>query len=200
MPRNPTLVCHSLSSDRWGDFETLFGKNGACGGCWCACWRRSRSDFVNGKGAGNKRFMLKVVEAGEPTGILGYLDEEPVAWCALAPRDDYPALERSRILKPVDETPVWSITCFFVRKDHRRKGLTVQLLRAAVERVRSCGGTIVEGYPIEPRLDNVPPVFAWVGLSPAFLAAGFHEVARRSEGRPIMRCDVTSATRKKRKR
>src|SRR5829696_449986 len=111
-------------------------------------------------------------------------------WCAVAPRADYPALARSRVLQPVDDTPVWSVSCLFVHKDHRKKGLSVRMLRAAVEHVKKQGGTVVEGYPIEPKTDEVTPVFAWTGLASAFRAAGFTEVARRSDTRPIMRCVI----------
>ena len=191
MPKKTTsLVCHPLTPDRWADFETLFGERGACGGCWCTYWRRSRSEFNANKGARNRRFILKVVESGPPPGIIGYLDGEPVGWCAVAPREDYPALSRSRILKPVDDTPVWSISCLFVRRDQRKKGLSVRLLPAAVEYVKTQGGTAVEGYPSEPKSDNMPAAFAWTGLASAFLAAGFRECARRSETRPIMRYHV----------
>ena len=190
MSRKPKVVCHPLTPDRWRDFETLFGERGACGGCWCADRRRPRSEFVRDKGAGNRRFMLKVVKAGEPPGILGYLGGEPVGWCAVAPRNDYQILARLRILQPVDATPVWSISCLFVRKDQRKKGLSVQLLLAAVEHVKSRGGTVVEGYPVEPKSSSMPAPFVWVGLASAFRTAGFREVARRSDTRPIMRRQV----------
>lgn len=186
MPR-PKLVFHPLTPDRWADFEKLFGERGACGGCWCTYWRRPRSEFVTNKGAGNRRYMLNVVQAGDPPGMLGYIDGEPVGWCAIARRETYSALERSRILKPVDDTPVWSVSCLFVHKNHRKKGVSVQLLRAATDYVKQQGGTVVEGYPVEPKSDDMPAAFAWVGLASAFLAAGFKEVARRSETRPIMR-------------
>jgi GNAT superfamily N-acetyltransferase len=187
----PKLVCHPLTPDRWDDFETLFGERGACAGCWCTFWRRPRSEYDANRGAGNRRFMLKVVNNGPPPGLLGYLNDEPVGWCAVAPRADYPALGRSRILQPVDDRPVWSVSCLFVRKDQRRKGLSVQLLRAAVSHVQKQGGRIVEGYPVEPKSDKVPDPFVWHGLASAFLAAGFREVARRSDTRPIMRFEIT---------
>lgn len=190
MSSKPRLQCHPLTSDRWADFETLFGERGACGGCWCTFWRRPRAEFVRDKGAGNRRFMLNLVDEGEPPGILGYMGEEPVGWCAVAPRQEYLTLEKSRILKPVDDTPVWSISCLFVEKKHRRKGFSVQLLRGAMEHVRLRGGKIVEGYPIEPKTDDMPAPFAWVGLAAAFLSAGFREVARRSDTRPIMRYQI----------
>src|SRR5262245_42977412 len=125
------VVFHPLTPERWPAFEKLFGERGACGGCWCAYWRRPRSEFNHDKGARNRRFMLKLVQDGEPPGILAYINGEAVGWCAVAPREDYSALKRSRILSPVDEQPVWSISCFFVHKDHRKKGLSVRLLQAA---------------------------------------------------------------------
>jgi GNAT superfamily N-acetyltransferase len=110
-----------------------------------------------------------------------------VGWCALAPRATYVRLGTSRNLKPVDEQPVWSVSCFFVARPYRRRGVTVQLLRAAVKHARSRGARIVEGYPIEPGDGNVPAAFAWTGFVPAFREAGFDEVARRSPRQPIMR-------------
>ena len=100
---------------------------------------------------------------------------------------EFSTLERSRILKPVDDQPVWSVVCFFVKRPSRRQGLTVQLLKAAVEYAKSNGAKIVEGYPVEPREGASPDVFVWTGLASAFKQAGFVEVLRRSETRPIMR-------------
>jgi GNAT superfamily N-acetyltransferase len=177
---------HPLTPARWGDFETLFGERGACGGCWCMWWRIPRSQYNNQKGEKNRRAMNALVKAGEVPGILAYLDGKPVAWCSVAPRESFSGLERSRILKPVDEQPVWSIVCFFIAKEHRRKGLSVKLLKAAIEYVRQRGGRIVEGYPVESKKDQ-PDAFVWTGLASAFAKAGFKEVERRSGSRPIMR-------------
>jgi GNAT superfamily N-acetyltransferase len=122
---------------------------------------------------------------------LAYVKEQPVGWCAIAPRESYPVLERSRILKPVDEAPVWSVVCFFVSKGFRGKGITTALLRAAVDSAKQWGARVIEGYPIEPKNPRMPAVFAWTGLASAFRQAGFVEVLRRSETRPIMRYVVT---------
>ena len=176
-----------LTKERWPDFEKLFGKNGACGGCWCMYWRLTRSEFETRKGEGNRRAMKTLVQKGKIPGLLVFHDNQAVAWCALAPRGHYSALERSRILKPVDDQPVWSISCFFVAKNHRKQGLTVKLLCAAVEYVKKQGGKIVEGYPVEPRKGRLPDTFVWTGLSSAYKQAGFVECARRSETRPLMR-------------
>jgi GNAT superfamily N-acetyltransferase len=181
------LGFHPLTIERWADFEKLFGERGACGGCWCMWWRLKRFEFERQKGGGNKKAIKRIVNSGEIPGILAYADGQAVAWCAVAPRETYPTLERSRTLKRVDDKPVWSIVCFFVAKPFRGKGITLKLLRAAIGHVHEHGGRIVEGYPTDPKEGRMPDVFVYTGLASAFRKAGFVEVARRSEKHPIMR-------------
>lgn len=185
--RPQKLTFHPLTPARWADLETLFGERGACGGCWCMFWRQTRAEYEKKKGAGNRRAFKKIVESGKAPGILAYADGAPVGWCAVAPRTDYSTLGRSRVLAPVDERVVWSVPCFFVARPFRRRGLTVELLRAAVDFARRKGAKIIEGYPVEARKDKMPDVFAYTGLPSAFRRAGFVEVVRRSRTRPIMR-------------
>lgn len=181
------LKFHPLIPERWTDLEKLFGEHGACGGCWCMWWRLKRSEFEQQKGEGNRRALKKMVDSGEIPGILAYANDQPIAWCSVAPREAYPTLERSRTLKRVDDEPVWSVVCFFVAKSFRRKGVNGRLVRAAIEYVRKQGGKILEGYPIEPKKEKIPDTFAYTGLASTFRKAGFVEVLRRSETRPIMR-------------
>ena len=182
------LEFRPLTPSRWKDLETLFGERGACGGCWCMWPRLRRADFQKQKGPGNKRAMKRIVQSGPPPGLLAYADGRPVAWCALAPRETYCVLENSRILKRVDELPVWSVVCFFVAKPFRRRGLTAKLLEAAAAYVRKHGAGIIEGYPVDPKPGaRSAEVFVWTGLASAFRKAGFEEVQRRSPTRPIMR-------------
>ncbi len=178
---------HPLTPENWSDFEKLFGPRGACGGCWCMYWRLTRSQYEDQHGIYNRRSLKALVESGSIPGILAYEDGEPVGWCSIAPRDEFPTLSRSRILKPVDDQPVWSVVCFFVARKQRRRGLTVQLLKAAIEYTRSKGAKVIEGYPVEPKTGKSPDVFVYTGISSAFKQAGFVEVLRRSETRPIMR-------------
>jgi GNAT superfamily N-acetyltransferase len=190
-PKKPTFTWHPLTPDRFSDLQTLFGPHGACGGCWCMTWRLSRQEFHEGKGATNEaRFHLAVM-TGPPPGVLLYHEHEPVAWCAIAPREDYPALERSRVMARVDDQPVWSVSCFFVRKDWRGKGLTVELLDAATEFAKSQGATIVEGYP-SVTSKRYADAFVWTGLDSAFIKAGFAEAVKRSPARKIMRKYLTA--------
>jgi len=181
------MVFHPLTEDRWADLETLFGEHGAVGGCWCMWWRLKRSRYEKQKGEGNRRALHAIVVSGEVPGILAYAEGRPIGWCSVAPRERFPVLDRSRILKRIDDKPVWSIVCLFVEKQHRNEGVSVQLLRAAVDYVREQGGQVVEGYPVEPKKDRMPDLFASTGLAVAFREAGFIECVRRSETRPIMR-------------
>jgi GNAT superfamily N-acetyltransferase len=181
------LKFYPLTSKRWKDLERLFGPRGACEGCWCMWWRIPRAEFMKNRGQRNKEALKNIVDSGKVPGILAYLQSKPVGWCAVAPRDDYQPLERSRLLKRVDEKPLWSVVCFFVAKEFRHKGITVKLLNAAVDYARKEGGKIVEGYPKEAKKTETRDTFFYTGPVSTFRKAGFVEIARRSESRPIMR-------------
>jgi GNAT superfamily N-acetyltransferase len=184
------LHVHPLGPDRWPDLEKLFGSRGAVGGCWCMWWRLPRAEYERSKGEGNRALFRSHVTAGAEPGLLAYDGDAPVAWCAIEPRDAYPVLDRSRVLKRVDDEPVWSVTCFFVAKTHRGSGAATTLLRAAVAHAAARGARVVEGYPVDPKKDRMPVVFAHTGFVAMFRAAGFTEVERRSPTRPIMRYTI----------
>lgn len=131
--------------------------------------------------------MKKLVASGAPTGLLAYEGGKAVGWAALAPRETFRRLETSRVLKPVDDKPVWSTPCFFTAKEARGKGVTAFLLKAAAAQAKKNGAAVLEGYPVETKGEKVPDAFVWWGLSGAFKKAGFKEAARRSKTRPIMR-------------
>jgi GNAT superfamily N-acetyltransferase len=140
-------------------------------------WRQTAREFSAGKGESNRKAFKALVDAGERPGLLAYIDGEAVGWCAVAPRQRYPRLERSPTLKPIDDQPVWSITCFFVAKPHRKRGLTIELVRSALEFVRQRGGRIVEAYPIDAGSGTCPPTSAYTGLLSTFLELGFVDVS-----------------------
>jgi GNAT superfamily N-acetyltransferase len=150
-------------------------------------WRIKRKDFEQQQGEGNHDAMCSIVESGKVPGILAYSDGAPVAWCSVAPREDFPVLDRSPILKRVDDQPVWSVVCFFIAKEYRHQHLSSRMLKAAVDYAAQHGARIVEGYPITPKKDQAPDIYIFTGLESTFVKAGFVEVARRSEFRPIMR-------------
>jgi len=180
-----------LHPDRWGDFELLFGPRGACAGCWCMYWKLPRKDFTAGQGDCNRLAQKEIVTSGRIPGLLAYVDGIPAGWVAVEPRENYPVMKNSRILKPLDDIPVWSVTCFFVAKKYRSQGLTVALLKVAIDYVLKQGGKVMEGYPVEPReAGKMPPAFVYTGLASAFKQAGFTEAGRRSPTRPIMRYSI----------
>lgn len=180
------LSIHPLTPERWADLETLFGPRGAYAGCWCMWWRLPRAEFTHLQGAGNRAALKALVDSGAATGLLAYLDGLPVGWIAVAPREDYASLERSRTLKRVDDQPVWSITCFYIHRKVRRRGLTAALIEAACSHAARQGARIIEAYPVETG-ENAPPVSTYMGKITTFLRAGFVEVARFSPRRPILR-------------
>ena len=182
-----SLEFHPLTPERWDDLEALFGSHGAYGGCWCMWWRTTRREFQAQTGEGNRLAFKSIVESGEIPGILAYHHGAPIGWCSVAPRERFGSLERSPVLKRIDDRPVWSIVCFFVAKAWRGQGVAMRLTRAAVEYVRSQGGKVVEAYPTVPRDAALPPVSSYVGTPAMFERAGFVECARPSKSRVIMR-------------
>ncbi len=148
-------------------------------------WRITAREFSKGS-AENKKALKALVASGEVPGILAYAEGQPVGWCSVAPRERFGRLERSRVLKRVDDTPVWSVVCFFVAKTHRRRGMMVDLLQAAEEHARRNGAIAVEGYPVIPRRSNLSGCDGFTGIASAFHKAGFVEVAHK-DGRLIMR-------------
>lgn len=182
------LEFHPLTPDRWIDFERLFGPRGAYGGCWCMFWRLKRADFSRMQGDGNRTAMHDIVDSGEVPGILAYAAGQPVGWCSVAPRERFGSLNRSPVLKPIDDTPVWSIVCFFVAREYRGQGLAEALIQAAADYAWQQGSQVVEAYPVDPRGRDLAPVSSYMGLPGAFARAGFVEVARPSPARLIMRC------------
>jgi GNAT superfamily N-acetyltransferase len=189
------LKFRPATEDRWADVEELFGERGACGGCWCMYWRLPRSLWTASKGVRNKNSFRKIVSTNKQPGVIAYNGPEPVGWCAIAPREEFTGLAKSRVLKPIDSEPVWSITCLFVKKPFRRRGVSISLLRAAVDFAAKQGARIVEGYPTTPTMEKTPDPFVYMGVPSAFTAAGFKEVARRSAARPIMRFEIKPAKR-----
>ena len=150
-------------------------------------WRLPTSVWKNGKGIKNKRAMKRRVTAGTVPGILAYQGNQPIGWCSVAPREEFVFLSHSRVLAPLDQQKVWSISCLFVQKEFRRKNLSVKLLKAAIQYVRKRKGKVVEAYPVIPYSVRMPDAFAWTGTLPAFVKAGFREAGRKSRSRPIMR-------------
>jgi GNAT superfamily N-acetyltransferase len=182
------LTVREVTPDLWPALEDLFGPNGACNGCWCMYWRigaayrkRSRNE--------NKAAFHEIVRRGPPPGLLAFDGDLAVGWCQLTPRDALPWLDRAWRLKRVDETPVWSLSCFYVRKGYRRRGVTAALIDAAVQVARRAKAPALEAYPLDAA---ETPSASGTGFASTFERAGFRTVARRVRPRPIMRRDLTA--------
>ena len=178
--------CAPAAPDRWCQIERLFRSCGDARGCWCGFWYRSNREFRAGWAEDNRRFLKALIDGGMEPGVIACRDGEAVGWCGVAPRAKQDRLSRSRVLAPVDDAAVWSITCFVVAKEHRRQGLMRPLIAAAVAHARACGASIVEAYPIDPQR-KLSSAELYTGTLAAFLDTGFEEVARRSPHRPIVR-------------
>ncbi|HVZ00523.1 MAG TPA: GNAT family N-acetyltransferase [Dongiaceae bacterium] len=187
MPDTGALAFHPLTPERWPDLERLFGPNGACAGCWCMFWRMRGPDYRRSAGAEKKLAFKRVCrDAGRPPGVIAYRDGMPVGWVAIAPRADYIRLAEARVLAPIDDKPVWSITCFFIHRTARRQGLMEKLIDAAVDFARDEGARLIEAYP-KPVTGKMASTDLYVGTVRCFERAGFAVVARPSEARAIMR-------------
>ena len=190
-----------VTPERWADMVDLFERPGPRGGrqvssgCWCMYWRldgRSFDQFWgrgDERGEGNKREMASIVGAGRVPGLLAYADGVPVGWVSVAPRTEFPRIERSRALKPVDDQPVWSIACFYIHRTVHGRGVAGALLEAAIEHARANGARLVEAYGVEAS-DGDP----YTGFREMYEARGFR-VVRPGGRRSIMRLAVgASAT------
>ena len=183
------IVVRQLTADLWPSFEDLFGDRGAVGGCWCVYWRIG-SRYRDRHPEANKQSFRRVVEDGPSPGLLAFHDDVAVGWCQITPRDSVPWLDRTWRLRRVDDTPVWSISCFYVRKGCRREGVTAALITAALETARRAGAVAVEAYPLDA---DLTPSASSTGYSSTFERAGFKIIARHVPPRPIMRYEFRLA-------
>jgi GNAT superfamily N-acetyltransferase len=158
-------------------------------------WKLRGKEFTENAGDTARQMQKSIVDSKIVPGLLAYSEGYPVGWIAVEPRSAYPKLAHSRILKPIDDQKVWSITCFFIEKKHRHHGITIELLKAAVEYVKSQGGQIVEGYPVDAKREEAAP-FVFTGTAAAYVKAGFEEAARIAPTRPIFRFLISSPTRR----
>jgi len=177
-----------LTPDLWPHFEDLFGEKGACGGCWCMYWRIG-SAYRKQPSHANRAAFHRIVRKGPPPGLLAFKGELAVGWCQLTPRDALPWLNRTWRLRPVDDVPVWSISCFYIRKGYRKQGITSALIAAAVKEAKKAGAPGLEAYPLD---GDLTPSASGTGYVSTFARAGFEVIARRIPPRPIVRLDFTS--------
>jgi len=176
-----------LTPATWPDLEELFGLPGGSivRGCWCMYYRTTGKD--SGLAADkNKRALCELVGSSVVPGLVGYLGASPIGWISLGPREDYLKLRRSPIMKPVDDTRVWSVVCSYVARPYRGLGLQHRLLRAAMDFARDHGVRMLEAYPVD-KPGRSHDDFMFFGSRSLYERAGFREVVRRSATRVVMR-------------
>jgi GNAT superfamily N-acetyltransferase len=177
------LRVEPLTTDLWPALEDLFHDGSACNRCWCMYWRIG-SAYRKEPADANKAAFHKIVQDGPSPGLLAFDGNIAVGWCQVSPRDSLPWLDRTPALKRVDRIPLWCISCFYVRKGYRKKGVTTALIRAALTAARNAGAPVLEAYPLDAELTSSS---SFTGFASTFRKLGFKPVARRLAARPIMR-------------
>ena len=189
-----TLEIQPLTESRFADLASLFEQGGDPKWCWCSSFRLRGQDFTKANPAQNREVLRTAVrEQDNAPGLVAYDEGVAVGWVSLGPRSDFERLAHSRVLRPVDEKPVWSIVCFVVGRRSRRQGVAGALLDAAIEYARAHGASTLEAYPTELAAgERIPSANAYMGTLGMFERAGFKVVERRqanatSPVRPIVR-------------
>jgi GNAT superfamily N-acetyltransferase len=200
-----SLIVLPATPERWPDVETIFGAKGCsvARGCWCMHYRRSGSapslSSVANRSKTYRAGLKALVDTGKPPGLVAYRGDVPVGWVSLAPREEFARLQRSPVMKPVDDKPVWSIICFVVPVEHRGQGVARALLQGAIAYAREHGATVVEAYPVDKRGPSKDDAM-WFGAKSMYDHAGFKEVARRKPTRPVVRLEVNVIDNRRRRR
>ena len=176
----------AVDNANWGDLVELFEGRGGPSYCWCMVWRpkpfgASKWSKDERKRMSRAQLRDRVFE-GVPIGILAYHGQTPVGWCSVGPRSTFRTLGGPRA-DDEDETRIWSITCFFVKRAYRGRGLFPELLDAAVSTARARGARVIEAYPV----DRDSPSYRFMGFVESFRNAGFVTVGRAGSRRHVMR-------------
>jgi GNAT superfamily N-acetyltransferase len=180
------LAIRPLDVELWPSLENLFGRAGASNGCWCMYWRLGPEYHLRPREQNKAALRDLASRPGRPPGLLALDGAVAVGWCELAPRAELDWLAHARHLGPVDDLPVWSVPCFYVRRTYRGRGVTSALIGAAVELAAANGAPAVEAYPVDTAVPSHTGNL-YTGIASVFAGHGFQVVARRKPDRPIMR-------------
>ena len=185
------VTIRPLTPERWPDLEAIFTAKGCSIAkmCWCMCYRHSgKRELPKGMthSKANRAELKAITDSGTPPGLIAYRGKTPVGWISLGPREDFKRLEKSSIMKPVDDKPTWSVICFVVPAEYRGQGVAHALLEGGIAYAKKHGAKLLEGYPVDkkgPQND----VNLWFGTKGMFDQAGFEVIARRKPARPVVR-------------
>jgi GNAT superfamily N-acetyltransferase len=182
------VAVQPVTEQLWPALVDLFGRGGASNGCWCMYWILG-PDYHRRARELNRQALERAATGGPPPGLLA-MDEtgRALGWCRLTPRAELAWLTQR--LPPVDDLPVWSLPCFYIRRGMRGTGVMTALIAAATEHARASGAPAVEAYPVDTSVvGSTRNLFT--GTVRAFEKAGFTVVARLGAARVVMRYDLT---------
>jgi GNAT superfamily N-acetyltransferase len=159
------------------------------GGCWCVYFHPKPPDHERGSAA-NKRFKEKLVQDGRTLAALVFREGQCVAWCQFGSPNELPNIYHKKEVLAKTTLPDWRITCLFVDKDHRKKGLSAVALRGALELIKQLGGGVVESYPQDTQGENLSSSFLYNGTRQLFEKNGFKYAGSKGKNHCIMRIEV----------
>jgi GNAT superfamily N-acetyltransferase len=189
-----------LTGKTWPAQEKLFGPRGGVEGCWCMWFRQTSAQHRGNVGEPNRKAARELARSGAPVGLLAMEGDDAVGWVAVAPREAFRRLERSKIAMPVDPdedlSRVWSVPCFFIHRTARGRGVATELLAGAVEYAARNGAAVLEAYPVDKSEAKVDASELYHGTLSMFLEAGFKLVERRGTRRALVRKTVETVARR----
>jgi GNAT superfamily N-acetyltransferase len=178
MDSNPSeLEFLPVDKSRWPDFEELFESKGGPKNCWCMVWRSTGKELKHTDKSHRKTYIRKRVNEHIPIGLMAYSSNKPIAWCSIAPRETHKQLGGNDSLKNV-----WSLVCFYIKKEFRQQGLTEKLIREAIKYAKKNGAKYIEAYPVDP--DS--PSYRFMGFKQTFENMGFDFVHKAGKRRNVM--------------
>jgi GNAT superfamily N-acetyltransferase len=189
LPGGGALRCVPATAAWFDDFAAVIGDRGGPGGCWCMFWRLRNDEWRTVDATQRKVELAELFATSPPPGVLAYLDDRPAGWCAIAPRSEYPRMQSSPTFGPLDDTPSWAVSCLFIHRTARRRGVGSALVRAAVAMAEAYGAPAVDAIPVAPNEKRTSGDL-YTGTPSMFEPLGFTEAARRKPERPILRLEL----------
>lgn len=186
-----TITTKAATPAEWEDVQRTLTGGGDGASCQCV-WPVLRNKDWNATNKEQRAGILRdEITTGPPPGIVAYVDGEAAGWIRIGPRPAQSRLAYTRAIvaatqEPLDDSSVWAVTCFSVRREHRGQGLNAALLAAAVDYARASGARIVEGYPVDTAAVTVSSSELFHGALSTFVAAGFSVVGELRSGRPLV--------------
>ncbi|EMJ87194.1 MULTISPECIES: GNAT family N-acetyltransferase [Leptospira] len=177
MIKNKNLIIRPVDKNNWSDFETLFESKGSPHYCWCMAWRMTGEERKNNTTENRKKFIKQRVMSKTPIGLIGYINQEAIAWCSIAPRETYRSLGGDENLENV-----WSIVCFFVKKEYQRGRMATIFIESAKDYAKKNGAKYIEAYPVEKK----SPSYRFMGFISMFEKAGFIFIKKAGARRNVM--------------